>query len=192
MIRHDIDKNQSRSLSRAAVDSELPRVTWQSIQLQQVIINLLVNSVQAIAQPGQPTRRIDIQTSIDEEGSVCFSVFDNGPGIAARGPGACFRPLLQHQDAGIGIGLAICQSIITAHGGSISGSNHPSGGAWFLFTLPNADSCRARYQRRRLRHAHQPFNEPLLRCAIVSTMAFIGASGPTIPKYRSVYPLETA
>ena len=62
--------------------SQLPHVMGDRVQLQQVIINLLVNSIQAIAQSGRPTRLIDIQTSVDEEGSVAFSVFDNGPGIA--------------------------------------------------------------------------------------------------------------
>ena len=88
------------------------------IQLQQVIINLLVNSVQAIAQSGQPTRRIDIQTSIDEEGSIVFSIFDNGPGVAAADLEHIFESFFSTKDAGIGIGLAICQSIIIAHGGT--------------------------------------------------------------------------
>ena len=106
------------------------------IQLQQVIINLLVNSVQAIAQSEQPTRRIDIQTSIDEENSIVFSIFDNGQGVAATDLGHIFESFFSTKDAGIGIGLAICQSIIIAHGGTISGSNRPNGGAHFHFTLP--------------------------------------------------------
>lgn len=154
-IRHDID-SKSIALS-TAFDCELPRVMGDRIQLQQVIINLLVNSVQAIAQPGQPTRRIDIQTSIDEEGSVCFSVFDNGPGIATADLAHVFDRFFSTKDAGIGIGLAICQSIITAHGGSISGSNHPSGGAHFRFTLPmptvaEPDTSVVDF----IRHAHRP------------------------------------
>ena len=108
------------------------------IQLQQVIINLLVNSVQAIVQSGQPTRRIDARTSIDDEGSVVFSVFDNGPGVPAADLAHVFDSFFSTKDAGIGIGLAICQSIITAHGGRISGSNRPNGGAHFQFTLPVA------------------------------------------------------
>src|SRR5262249_52696488 len=105
--------------------------------LQQVVINLLVNSVQAIA--GQPMRQIDVQTSIDEEGSVDFSIFDNGPGVAASDFGRIFESFFSTKDTGIGIGLAICQSIINAHGGVISGSNRPDGGAHFYFTLPVPD-----------------------------------------------------
>ena len=133
-IRHDID-SKLISLS-TTFGSGLPRVMGDRVQLQQVIINLLVNSVQAIAQSGQPTRRIDIETSIDDSGSVVFSVFDNGPGIAPADLEYVFDRFFSTKDAGIGIGLAICQSIIAAHGGSISGSNRPSGGAHFRFTLP--------------------------------------------------------
>jgi len=133
-IRHDID-SKSIALS-TTLDSGLPHVMGDRIQLQQVIVNLLVNSVQAMAQSGQPARRIDVQTSIDEEGSVVFSVFDNGPGVAAADLEHIFDSFFSTKDTGIGIGLAICQSIITAHGGSISGSNRPNGGAHFRFTLP--------------------------------------------------------
>jgi signal transduction histidine kinase len=111
-------------------------VLGDRIQLQQVIINLLVNSVQAIVQSGQPTRRIDAQTSIDDDGSVVFSVLDNGPGVPAANLARVFDSFFSTKDAGIGIGLAICQSIITAHGGRIAGANRPNGGAHFHFTLP--------------------------------------------------------
>jgi PAS domain S-box-containing protein len=133
-MRHDID-SKSIVLS-TTFGSGLPRVMGDRIQLQQVIINLLVNSVQAIAQSGQPTRRIDIHTSIDEEGSVVFSIFDNGPGIATADLPHVFDSFFSTKNTGIGIGLAICNSIITAHSGIISGSNRPNGGAHFRFTLP--------------------------------------------------------
>ena len=133
-IRHDIDLKLI-ALS-TSFGSGLPCVMGDRVQLQQVIINLLVNSVQAIAQSGQPTRRIDIQTSIHDKGSVVFSVFDNGPGIAHADLEYVFDRFFSTKDTGIGIGLAICQSIIAAHGGNISGSNCPSGGAHFRFALP--------------------------------------------------------
>jgi signal transduction histidine kinase len=106
------------------------------IQLQQVIINLLVNSVQATAQSAQPVGRIDVQTSIDAEGAVEFSVLDNGPGVAETDMDHIFESFFSTKDTGLGIGLAICQSIISAHGGFISGANRPTGGAHFYFTLP--------------------------------------------------------
>ena len=119
-----------------AFGSTLPRVIGDRVQFQQVIINLLINSIQAIAQSGQPIHRNDIQTLVDEDGSVVFSVFDNGPGIAVTDLEHIFDGFLSTKDTGTGIGLAICQSIITAHGGRISGSNRPNGGTHFRFTLP--------------------------------------------------------
>ncbi|MBP1296432.1 PAS domain-containing sensor histidine kinase [Bradyrhizobium elkanii] len=133
-IRHDID-SKSIALSTTFA-SGLPQVLGDRIQLQQVIINLLVNSVQAIVQSGQPIRRIDIQTSIAEDGSVGLSIFDNGPGIADANLSRIFDSFFSTKDAGIGIGLAICHSIISAHGGSIWGANRSNGGAHFRFTLP--------------------------------------------------------
>ncbi|WP_188611432.1 PAS domain-containing sensor histidine kinase [Chelatococcus reniformis] len=133
-IRHDID-SKAIALSKA-FGPGLPRVMGDRIQLQQVIINLLVNSVQAIAQTGQSARRIDIRTSIDDKGAVVFSALDNGPGVAAAHLEHIFDSFFSTKDSGIGIGLAICQSIIAAHGGSIAGANRPDGGAHFRFTLP--------------------------------------------------------
>ena len=132
--RHDID-SKSINLS-TAFGSDLPRVMGDRIQLQQVIINLLVNSVQAITLSGQPTRHIDIQTSIDGNRSVVFSILDNGPGIAGSDLEHIFDRFFSTKNSGIGIGLAICQSIIAEHGGSISGSNRSNGGAHFHFALP--------------------------------------------------------
>lgn len=132
-IRHDID---AKAIALSTIFAPgLPRVMGDRIQLQQVIINLLINSVQAIAQAGCLERRIEVQTSIDE-GSVALSVFDNGPGIAATHLEHLFDSFFTTKDAGLGIGLAICHSIIAAHGGSISGANRKNGGAHFRFTLP--------------------------------------------------------
>ena len=133
-IRHDIDA-KSIALS-TTFGAGLPRVMGDRIQLQQVIINLLVNSVQATALSGQPLRQIDVQTSIDEEGAVEFSVRDNGPGVADTDMDHIFESFFSTKETGLGIGLAICQSIIGAHGGFISGANRPTGGAHFYFTLP--------------------------------------------------------
>ena len=142
-IRHDID---SKSIVLSAnFGSELPKVMGDRIQLQQVIINLLVNSVQAIVQSGQPTRRIDAQTSIDDEGSVVFSVLDNGPGVPAEDLEHIFDSFFSTKDTGIGIGLAICQSIITAHGGQYHGFEPSERWRAFPLHASGVDGCQPRF-----------------------------------------------
>src|SRR4030095_14568503 len=99
--------------------------------LQQVVVNLLVNSVQALAEREASTRRIELATSADRDGVIVLDVRDTGPGIAGEDLERIFDRFFTTKDAGMGMGLAICQSIIASHGGSITVSNHPDGGAWF-------------------------------------------------------------
>lgn len=133
-VRHDIE-TWSIDLS-VRYGAHLRKITGDRIQLQQVVVNLLVNSIQAIAQSGGSTRRIELGTSVDGDGSVVFCIRDTGPGIAAENLERIFDSFFTTKDMGIGIGLAICQSIVVAHGGRITVSNHPDGGARFRFSLP--------------------------------------------------------
>jgi two-component system sensor kinase FixL len=140
-IRHDIE---TRSIVLATkFGPDLPGVTGDRIQLQQVIINLLVNSVQAMAQGGGARPRIELRTNRDEDGGVAFSIHDNGPGIADENLDRIFDSFFTTKDTGVGIGLAICQSIVAAHGGAITAANHPDGGAEFRFRLPAEDRVRS-------------------------------------------------
>jgi PAS domain S-box-containing protein len=134
LIRHDID---SRSIDLNAVfDRQIPAVAGDRVQLQQVVINLLVNSIQAMSSPNVAQHQLDLRTSRDTDGCVVFSIHDSGTGIAEKDIDKVFESFFSTKNAGMGIGLAICRSIITAHGGSISVRNHPSGGAEFQFWLP--------------------------------------------------------
>lgn len=133
-VRHEVDL-KSIVLS-AALAPDVSPVMGDRIQLQQVIINLLVNSVQAVSQSERRHPWIDVRTSVDDNGRINLSVRDNGPGIAEGHVEQIFDSFFSTKDSGLGIGLAICHSIVTAHGGTISGSNHPDGGAHFQFSLP--------------------------------------------------------
>lgn len=135
-VRHDLD-TKSITLS-VKYGARLPRVTGDRIQLQQVAVNLLVNSIQAIAQAARTVRRIELRTSADGDGTVAFTIRDTGPGIANENLDRIFDSFFTTKDEGMGIGLAICQSIIGAHGGRLVASNHPDGGAQFRFSLPAA------------------------------------------------------
>ncbi|MFS8113828.1 ATP-binding protein [Rhizobium jaguaris] len=133
-VRHDIE---ARSISLSVkLAADLPAVLGDRIQLQQVIVNLLVNSIQAIDQGNGSLRRIDLSTGVEDGDKVVFSIHDSGHGIAAGDLDRIFDCFFTTKDDGVGIGLAVCQSIIIAHGGSISVSNYPDGGAQFRFWLP--------------------------------------------------------
>ncbi|UIJ45533.1 ATP-binding protein [Sphingomonas cannabina] len=117
-------------------DITLPRVLGDRVQLQQVIVNLLVNSLQALAQKSAGEGRIALTTATGADDTIRFSIRDNGAGIAEENLDRIFDGFFTTKADGMGIGLAVCQSIIAAHGGSISASNHHEGGARFEFTLP--------------------------------------------------------
>ncbi|HZP70723.1 MAG TPA: ATP-binding protein [Pseudolabrys sp.] len=133
-VRHDLDSRSIRLSARFAPD--LPDVVGDRIQLQQVVINLLVNSIQAIAGGCGSLRQIELSTVLDGSGAVVFSIHDSGPGIRDDHLGRIFESFFTTKETGVGIGLAICRSIIAAHGGDMTASNHPDGGAQFQFRLP--------------------------------------------------------
>jgi two-component system sensor kinase FixL len=136
-VRHDIE---ARSIDLSVrLRRDLPKVCGDRVQLQQVMVNLLVNSIQAIHQKGRAQGAIELSTDPDERGAVTFSIRDDGPGVAETDMDRVFNSFYTTKEDGMGIGLAICQSIIAAHGGAIGVSNWPEGGARFWFTLPAHD-----------------------------------------------------
>lgn len=138
-IAHDLE---TRSIELSLeLATPLPLVLGDRVQLQQVIVNLLVNGVQAQAETGEGQGRIGIETSVAANGDVAVSVRDWGGGIEAENMARLFQSFYTTKPDGMGIGLAICQSIVTAHGGTIGASNHADGGARFRFTLPPASSA---------------------------------------------------
>ena len=133
-IRHDIE---SRSIELTVkFEDGLPNVRGDRIQLQQVIINLLVNSVQAMKWANIQRQCIEITTRLTADNKVSLLVRDSGPGIGPEDIHRIFDSFFTTKEAGMGIGLAICRSIIVAHSGSISVSNRPNGGAEFRIDLP--------------------------------------------------------
>lgn len=134
-LRHEIE---SRSIGITTLFAKaLPRVTGDRIQLQQVIVNLLMNSIQALEAARHPECAIILATNRDADGLLCFSIRDTGPGISAANLERVFEGFFTTKESGLGIGLGICQSIIMAHGGRIVADNHPLGGAEFRFSLPS-------------------------------------------------------
>ena len=134
-VRHDVE-SKAIALS-VKTEPGLPNILGDRVQLQQVIVNLLVNSIQALAE-AKPTRpRIELAVGRSEErGSVSVSIRDNGPGIADEILDRIFESFFTTKEGGMGIGLAICQTIVTAHDGRLFVSNHADGGAHFRFSVP--------------------------------------------------------
>jgi signal transduction histidine kinase len=115
---------------------ELPQIAGDRTQLQQVIVNLTINAVQAMTQLAPADRRISVGTMLSDPETVCCSIEDNGPGIDPEHLPRLFDSFFTTKDNGMGMGLAICQSIVEAHGGRIRADNNSTlGGARFSFDL---------------------------------------------------------
>lgn len=132
-----VDREASSSDTVLTVDvpDGLPRVLIDRVQLQQVVTNLVLNAVQAMAQANTVDRRVDL--SVRAEGSkVCIEVTDTGPGVAAENSPRLFDTFFSTKPTGMGMGLSICRSIVEAHGGAIAMRPNHRGGTVMAFTLP--------------------------------------------------------
>jgi two-component system sensor kinase FixL len=117
-----------------AVAQDADRVLADPIQVQQVVINLIRNAMDAMA--GQNNAQIDIRAArLDPGGLVEVEVCDNGPGLSAEMKDSVFKPFATTKAQGMGLGLSICQTIVEAHGGTIRAVPKISGGTCFRFTL---------------------------------------------------------
>jgi two-component system, NtrC family, sensor histidine kinase HydH len=104
-------------------------------QIHQVVLNLLLNALDALAHGG--AIRIKMSAPTPERREAQVSIADTGPGIAPRIKERLFQPFVSSKETGLGLGLSICQRLIEAHGGTITGENTADGGAVFTFTLPS-------------------------------------------------------
>ncbi len=133
-VRHDTEEKAITVSLDLATD--LPRVLGDRVQLQQIVVNLLVNSLQALAPFVADGPEIRISTRPGERDTIVVTVRDTGPGIPEADLDRVFDGFFTTKPEGMGIGLAICQSIASTHGGAIAAANHPEGGALFTITLP--------------------------------------------------------
>jgi two-component system sensor kinase FixL len=115
-------------------------VSVDKIQLEQVIINLLRNSIEAIMQSGREDGRVDVYTQMLPDNSAELTVIDNGPGIAPELLGHVFEPFRSGKAKGMGMGLSISRSIIESHAGRLWNNRYQQGGAQFAFTLPPCEA----------------------------------------------------
>jgi PAS domain S-box-containing protein len=118
------------------LDTDLPAVRGDRIQLQQVVMNILMNALDAVKTNPPGERLAEVRVRTREDGMVEIAVSDRGPGIGDEIGNLVFQPFYTTKQEGLGIGLSICHSIVEAHGGVIRAENNPQGGATFSFTVP--------------------------------------------------------
>jgi signal transduction histidine kinase len=121
---------------RTELSPDLPAVDGDDVQLQQVLLNLLVNGCDAMAEVEAIERRLLVCTELIDSREVSVSVADQGNGIANEKMERVFEPFFTTKTQGMGLGLAVCRTIISAHGGKLWAANNAGRGATFRFTLP--------------------------------------------------------
>ena len=127
-----VARNISLSLE---LSPRLPLVNGDRVQLEQVLLNLILNGCDAMSASAPDERRLIIQTEREGDNGVRVSVVDCGVGLAPELIERIFEPFYTTKANGLGLGLPICRSIITAHGGRLWAENNSDRGAAFHFTL---------------------------------------------------------
>ena len=121
----------------------MPKVNTDRVQLQQVIVNLALNAIEAMQHTPADKRVLTIRTRRADDKFTEVSVSDSGSGIAEEVRPRIFDPFVTSKTTGMGLGLAISRTIVEAHGGQISAENAAGGGTVFRFTLPFASANRS-------------------------------------------------
>lgn len=119
-----------------SVEEGITDILADPIQIQQVVINIVRNAMEAMA--GQEDPRVEIRAVPASGGYVMITIEDNGPGIDREVADQLFRPLASSKSTGMGLGLSICKTIIEAHGGAIEAVPAEEGGTRFVFTVEHA------------------------------------------------------
>jgi len=120
----------------AALAPEMPRLVMDRVQLQQAIVNLCINAMDAMAETARERRRLGVRTGVRVEGGVEIVVTDTGPGIPPDQLPRLFESFFTTKAQGMGLGLSISRSIVEAHDGTLSAENIDGGGARFRIVVP--------------------------------------------------------
>jgi signal transduction histidine kinase len=134
LVRGELLKNHVSVQTRLAPG--LPPVHGDRVQLQQVVLNLIVNAVEAMTSVAEKERELLVGTEARPGEALLVAVADSGPGIVPEQRERIFESFVTTKEGGVGIGLSICRSIIEAHGGRLWADTQQPRGAVFRFTLP--------------------------------------------------------
>ena len=130
-------REQHREINLAlSIDADAPLVKVDVLQVQQVVLNLLRNAVEALEQ--SPRKELKIVVRKSENGLAEVSIIDSGPGLSAEIKVRLFQPFNTSREKGMGVGLSICRTILESHGGTIRAKPAEGGGTAFTFLLPPA------------------------------------------------------
>jgi PAS domain S-box-containing protein len=137
LTRSEVQRNGVALDTRLSDDVYyVPLILADRIQLQQVILNLMMNAIEAMSGAGEGPRELLIRSGIAESKHVLVAVRDSGPGLDPKNLDRIFDAFYTTKSHGLGMGLAICRSIIAAHGGRLWATANDDRGATFQFTLP--------------------------------------------------------
>jgi C4-dicarboxylate-specific signal transduction histidine kinase len=133
VVHGEVVKNRIRVQTQ--LSDSLPRVRGDRVQLQQVMLNLIINAIQAMSGLTDSIRELRISTESTKE-EVRVAVRDSGPGLSADNLQQLFEPFFTTKPSGMGMGLSICRTIVEEHGGRLWASENEPKGALFQFALP--------------------------------------------------------
>jgi signal transduction histidine kinase len=134
LIHSEVVKNRITMQTQLA--DHLPRIRGDRVQLQQVMLNLIINAIQAMSGLAEGVRELHISAESTESDGVRVAVRDSGPGLTEESLQRLFEPFYTTKPSGMGMGLSICRSIIEDHGGRLWATGDASQGAVFQFTIP--------------------------------------------------------
>jgi signal transduction histidine kinase len=134
LLKVELEKHKIRVETH--FDKDLPSITGEPVQLQQVLLNLITNAMDAMCSVSSRPRVLRLRTECDQDKKVLVLVQDSGTGIRANDADQIFKPLFTTKSQGMGMGLSICRSIIEAHDGKIWASPDGEYGSVFQFVLP--------------------------------------------------------
>jgi signal transduction histidine kinase len=126
-------------LNTKLTDNPPPLVMADPVQLQQLVLNLIMNAVEAMTESDRGARMLNIETRFDQTGSVVLTIADSGPGFDAKVAANLFSPFLTTKARGMGMGLSICKSIVERHGGQLTVASIEPHGALLTIMLPELE-----------------------------------------------------
>ena len=141
LTRGEVVKNSVSVETQLA--ERLPLIQGDRVQLQQVILNLIINAVEAMSGVSEGARELLISTARAASDGAVVAVRDSGPGLAPANLERLFEAFYTTKSSGLGMGLSICRSIIEAHGGQVWASSNDGPGTTFQFSLPSARENRS-------------------------------------------------